>query len=371
MRKTLIAGTLMIAGITASATDYAPYININANHIEINGSDLSALKTKLSALRSGTNDVVKILNIGDSHIQAEFITNCLRDSLQKHWGNAGRGLISPLKLAGTNQPVNYTITSPLDKSHWTQTRLLKYPWPAHPGMTGISAIPDQPTTVTWHTTQPGHQIANATFISSKGIKKVSYDTPQDSVITNVDAGEAIYGAILDNGQPGILFSSIGNNGACFTDYSLINNFASDTRLFDADLIILSMGTNEGFSTMSDDAIRRSVHDLIKTIRNYNPDTPILVSLPMECQKNRNHGKRPLSPYYDINKRVGEAVKVIKDQATHEGVMTWNLYEIAGGHGASDKWISDNLFNKDRIHPVKAGYIVMANLLYDALLEVLK
>lgn len=366
---TLALAILSISSLSSNAADYPAFINNSANHIELNGTDLSSLKSKLSGLRQGNDDIVKILHIGDSHIQAEFVTNHLRDKLQTLYGNAGRGLITPLRLAGTNQPVDYSITSPIDKKHWRQTRLLKYPWQDQPGITGIAAIPEINTTVTWKATLPGHNIKDAKFITSSGVDEITFAAPVDSISIPVHAGQAIYGAILTNGQPGILYSAIGNNGACYTDYSLISNFAADTRQFDADLIILSMGTNEGFSTMTDQAIKRSVDDLIKTIRNYNPGVPILVLLPMECQKNRNHGHKPLSPYYDINDRVAQAKDIIADAARDQGVMVWDFYTVAGGHGASDKWLENKLMNKDRIHLVKSGYTLMGDLLYDALLEI--
>lgn len=359
---------MALGTVLASATDYPGYINSQANVIEMNGADITSLRGKLSALRQGADSVVRVLHIGDSHIQAEMVTNALRDSLQQRYGNAGRGLIVPLRLAGTNQPVDYQVTSPLPKENWTQTRLLKYPWPAPPGLTGVSAIPDRATTVTWQATSPGHKIKDAIFITSSGLSEGHYPTLQDSVSIDVKAGEAVYGAVLTNGAPGLLYSAIGNNGACYTDYSLIKDFAKDTRMFNPDLIVLSMGTNEGFSTMSDSAISVSVRNLITALRDYNPGAEVLVLLPMECQRNRNHGQRPLSPYYDINRRVVEAKDVILETARDMGVMTWDFYTIAGGEGASDKWLADGLMNKDRIHLYKPGYVLMAKLLYEALVS---
>ena len=319
--------------------------------------------------RRASTSVVRVLHIGDSHIQAEFVTNELRSMLQQDYGNAGRGLVSPLRLAGTNQPVDYTVTAP-DGGNWRRTRLLKLPWEDVPGVTGIAATPVQATTATFKAVGQGHKTSRATILTSTGTKVYAYDVPQDSITTTLEAGESLYGAILENGQPGLLYSAIGNNGACFTDYLLIPGFVKETEVFHPDIIILSMGTNEGFSLMTDAEIQRCAEDLLRLLRKAHPGAAMLVLTPMECQINRNHGYRPLSPYYDINDRVADAARLITKAAHLQGVPVWDFYTVAGGRGASDKWINAGLFSKDRIHLNVDGYKLQARLMYTALRAVL-
>ena len=199
--------------LAVMAQDSVPaFINLKANRIEMNGADWSALRNKLQArLNPGDTSVVRVLHIGDSHIQAEMVTNDLRRLLQERYGNAGRGLLMPLRLAGTNQSHDFAVTSP--SKDFRQTRLLKLPWPVRPGLTGIAATPNNATTVTWKPLRPGHTIAHATLLTSAGVRDVSPAAPADSLVTPVAADEAVYGLITDNGQPGLLYSAIGNNGA--------------------------------------------------------------------------------------------------------------------------------------------------------------
>ena len=58
--------------------------------------------------------------------------------LQQLYGNPGRGLITPLKMAGTNEPRDYAITS---QSRWLSSKLLKKPWSSPIGFTGVSITP--------------------------------------------------------------------------------------------------------------------------------------------------------------------------------------------------------------------------------------
>lgn len=362
------AAALTVATAAFAANPVPAYINLDANQIKMNDADWSKLSARLKALQNGKDTVVRVLHIGDSHIQTEFVTNELRRLLQERYGNAGRGLLMPLRLAGTNQSHDYSATSPL--KDWTQTRLLKYPWPLRPGVTGIAAAPRQNTTVTWRTTVPGHTIASAKLLSSKGKTDVPVTNPADSLVTPVDAETAVYGLITENGRPGLVYSAIGNNGACYNDYSLVDSFAAQTRVFQPELIVLSMGTNEAFSYMTDDEIKRSAHDLINALRAYHPQAEFLMLTPMECQRNRNHGHRPLSPYYDINTRNERVVRMLRKVAAEENVPLWDFYAVAGGRGTSEKWLEDKLMNKDRIHLLKPGYELQARLLFDALVKAL-
>ncbi len=362
--KLLLSFALSALSLCASTPEIPAFVNTDANQIQ---GELPRFYRGLQMLDEGRDTVVRILHIGDSHIQAEFVTNYLRNRLQGRYGDAGRGLVAPLRLAGTNQSHDYAFTKRPSDGTVLQTRLLKYPWPAEPGVTGIAVVSDEPEVYVVAVPERPGGITKATTITSVGWDEYLYDEPHDSITITTNAREAVYGAVLENGKPGILYSAIGNNGACFTDYSLIRGFARETGLFNSDLIILSMGTNEGFSTMTDFEIERSVRDLIRSIRAYNPGVDILVLTPMECQKNRNHGKRPLSEFYDINSRVLEAGEIIRRTALDEGVAIWDFFPISGGNGASDKWLEAGLMNKDRIHLYKSGYEVMGELLFDALL----
>lgn len=366
----VMAAALAACALQVSAQHVPDYINLDANRIQMNGADWSGLSDKLQSLKDADTTRVRVLHIGDSHIQAEFVTNRLRELLQARYGNAGRGLMVPLRLAGTNQSHDFSATSPLAREHWTQTRLLKTPWPARPGMTGIAARPDQATTVTWHTTVPGHDIVNATLITDSGLTPVSA-TGADSLTTDIAAGQAVYGLLTDNGRPGLLYSAIGNNGACYYDYLLIRDFPQQTALFNPDLIVLSMGTNEAFSYNTDAEIERSVRDMVTALRHHNPNAQMLILGPMECQKNRRHGQRPLSPDFDILERNHDVSVMLSRIAADMGVPYWDFYTVAGGHGASDKWLADKLMNQnDHIHLLKAGYELEAQLLFDALTHAL-
>lgn len=52
---------------------------------------------------------INIVHIGDSHIQADYLTNETRTLFQQTFGNGGRGFIFPFRIANTNNPINYSL----------------------------------------------------------------------------------------------------------------------------------------------------------------------------------------------------------------------------------------------------------------------
>src|SRR4051812_38709684 len=76
----------------------------NANHLD-------DFFDKLYRLKLDPKEKISIIHIGDSHIQADYMTDVVRKHLQHDFGNAGRGLIVPCRVAGTNEPSNFRTSS--------------------------------------------------------------------------------------------------------------------------------------------------------------------------------------------------------------------------------------------------------------------
>lgn len=70
----------------------------------INPQALNYFFDKLDQLENKKLDKVRIVQVGDSHIQADFLTNASKAIFQNKFGNAGLGFVFPYKLAKTNGP---------------------------------------------------------------------------------------------------------------------------------------------------------------------------------------------------------------------------------------------------------------------------
>lgn len=370
-----------------------PFINRGANHIDMNGHSWAGLKNKLGEISEGRT--FSIVHIGDSHIQAEGNTTQVRKHLQKSYGDAGRGLIIPFRLAGTNQPLDYRLSSTHSMS---SAKLLKTPWSTSMGFTGISlATPSSPFTLTLSNEQAFNHFAilgkghiNVTAVTSDGQHldfherrepygaEVTIERHVKSVAITISApGANIFGIYLRNGKSGILYNAIGNNGAAYVSYNQIPDFGKSLEVLHPDLVIISLGTNEAFGRMSDATFYNSIKTLVEDIRVNNPGVEILLTTPSECQrsvwtrvrsgrKKRRRSRRIRS--YAVNQNVARMASVIRRFGKENHIPVYDFYEVAGGQGASAKWVNSRLLAGDRIHRTWTGYRLEGDLLHEALVK---
>jgi lysophospholipase L1-like esterase len=92
------------------------------NHVENAGRGLLHFFERLSLLEQGKLETLCIVHIGDSHIQADYLSGRMRNLMQTRFGNAGRGLVFPFRLAATNSPADISVVSP---SVWEPSKLIQ------------------------------------------------------------------------------------------------------------------------------------------------------------------------------------------------------------------------------------------------------
>jgi len=81
------------------------------DNVIIDENNLHAFYSKLDQLKSGTNNQVRIIHVGDSHIQADFWSGKLRRLFQQNFGSAGRGFVFPFSLAESHNPLDIKTNS--------------------------------------------------------------------------------------------------------------------------------------------------------------------------------------------------------------------------------------------------------------------
>ncbi len=86
------------------------FVNTDSNRIRF-AENLDPFMARLHNLGSDSVRQIRIVHIGDSHLLADVFSGKLRTLFQQKFGSAGRGLIFPYRLAGTNGPRDYTCSS--------------------------------------------------------------------------------------------------------------------------------------------------------------------------------------------------------------------------------------------------------------------
>lgn len=402
--------------IEISDTDFnlevPDFIAQNLNNVDLNGANWASMTMRLGNLKKMPFTIV---HIGDSHSQADISTKTVRDMLQYDFGNAGRGLVIPFKMASTNQPWDYTITS---RNGWKSSKLLKRPWSLPMGFTGVALKPinnsSQLTIATSENDDYNPFTSVAVFCRGDfNIKSVTdgEGNPIEYAVKKIIGGVqlnlgvetnrisvefdssnlVLYGFNLSGNRPGIFYHVIGNNGATFSSYNSVAGFSSEIRHLLPDLIIVQLGTNEAFAYEFDEnSFIVSVGKLISSLKAENPSAEILLVTPMECQKSRyttsykkiktkhRHGKSKKrsrtvtkniavrNRSYVPNSNVLQVRNAILKYARQNKIAVYDFYAIAGGENASGTWFKSGLLGSDRVHFTSKGYHLQGMLFYDAL-----
>lgn len=371
-----------------------PFIDYESDTL-VNADCLAPFFDKLLKLENGDSSQVSILHIGDSHIQADFLTREVRKSFQLRFGNAGRGLIFPLRVAGTNEPADYRSTTNVG---WTVAKINSPNRIPEPGLSGISMLSGV-NGAYFDVTTSNHDDLDYAFNQVRLIHtkdSLQFDcrftdsppkfgylmsarplepgeittTVQFQQSTNyvriqaeqTEAGQSsitINGLILQNGNPGILYNSVGINGAHFSDYNNSPLFYNQLKVIKPDLVIISLGTNEGANIkVTEDEIIASASAMIHSIRLITPESCILIATPTDDY----FRKKYKNPYLEAVQRA------LLKTADMEHVACWDLYSITGGFGSCIEWRKAALLQRDGVHFNKQGYTVQGSLLYKALID---
>lgn len=370
-----------------------PFVNQSFNNIE-NDTCLKAVYDLLYKQRMINEARISMVHIGDSHIQADMMTAIVRENIQRDFGNAGRGLVTPYRVAGTNEPINYYSSS---NASWTTARIIQRDAALPIGISGLTIRSTQPSANLRIKTldrgnldysfdqavlfydrneascdvsvcdSAGHQVyavqshlqeaaqntatvfmANATH--EINLKSVTSSTGQNAF--------QVYGVSLEKGGPGVLYHAIGINGATYNNYAGAEHFASQLGALYPDLIIISMGTNEAQGAgLSKATFMQQIDGMVKDIREHSPQAAILLTVPADSYRQQK-----------VNPTFQTIRDAIANYALNNHIAYWNLYDITSGYGSAEQWRKFGLLGKDGVHYTKNGYELQGQLLYQALVN---
>ncbi len=367
------------------------FIKVDKNIIE-NDSSLNPFFAKLYQLKTNQSIKLNITHIGDSHLQAGDFTGTVRKKLQLEFGNAGRGLIVPLKVARTNEPSNYRTSSNI---RWSARRNVKLNDTIPIGLGGVTIRTENPTADLKIKLINENSINNSfnsirifhdKTISSydlviKDSAGVEIGKSTDDVERNLFSSQLnflsrmnevnislsgisknytnIYGFVFENNNPGVLYHSVGVNGAEYRHYNHSEYFVEQMSYLYPDLYILSLGTNEAYAiNFSAEDFYKEIDTLVTKLKLYNPSACFIITTPGDANKKRK--------YKNKNNKIAGAT--IKSYCLKNKIPYYNMLEVMGGYGSINKWYTRGLTNKDHLHLTSAGYQLQGALFYDAILK---
>lgn len=359
-------------------------LNLGVNKLENVDSSLNHFHLKMDALKNGHEKKVNILQIGDSHIQPDNLSGETRRQLHAFYGDGGRGLIFPYSLAKTNGPKDFTASS---TSTWINSWITRYPHKFEIGLPGIGIQSElNQGTVELDMTKESFKspfitafVAYSMESSPNGVitlnnqvtkenSGLQFDTisirlPKEQTKLKIDFKNTkltLHAVYFENEKSGVVYNSVGVAGARYKDYLSDELFSQQLPLFNPDLVILSLGTNESYdSSYTEETFAALVDSMINTIRKAVPNASILLTLPSENYRVR-------SGQVIQNVTIASVTEVLIRQAEKHNCAIWNLYTAMGGEGSMLKWKEAGLVNKDYVHYYRKGYNLQGQLLFEAL-----
>jgi len=325
--------------------------------------------------------ITRILHYGDSPTTADLITGETRQLLQKRFGDAGHGFT----LIGKPWAWYEHRGVELSSHGWQMDPGTR--WDLRNGLFGLGGVafsggtgaysrvtlrdPTQTRLEVWFLRQPnGGTIA----ISSAGqaIGSIATDAPSRTagfasfelkpgtatLEFSTEGPVRLFGITLEKQKPGVVYDSIGLNGASVSMLALLfneNHWAEELRHRRPDLVVLNYGTNEsGFAAFLTREYEIELREAIRRVRAALPNTSILVMSPMD-RGQKNDGEIETLPtiprIVDIQRRV----------AADLNCGFFNTFEVMGGAGTMARWYDSQppLVSADFIHPTPAGARIIA------------
>ena len=328
--------------------------------------------------------VVTILHYGDSPTTADLITGDIRDLLQQRFGDAGRGFLLTAKpwawyqhrgvdlsdknwqistavgkgraeiygIGGASFQGDSTASTHITLKDPTQTSV-EISYQAQPtGGLPRPSPPTAPRSTPFNTADPTPHPASHTIPLPPNTKTIDLH-PTGPV--------RLFGETLLTGHPGVLYNSLGLNGA---STSVLSNgfnaeaWQTELRHTQPALVIINYGTNESsYGPYVDKLYEPTLRTAIARIRAALPGVPILVMSPMD--RGRRAGVDQIETYDTIPRIIAIQRRV----AAELQCAFFDTFDAMGGDGTMARWYTGHprLVAGDLIHPTPQGAAIVAHL----------
>jgi lysophospholipase L1-like esterase len=364
------------------------FVNFKDNRIEYKSSaNLSQKFTQLISNATKGIEPLRVLHIGDSHIQADFFTGETRRLLSTWLAdtNTSRGFTFPYQIVASNNPDDFNVEW---KGTWIRNRT-NGPKMVRLGVAGISVSTsdresefklsltkskngfkpfdsvkiyfeaDDPAVVPYPVLDTGIVERGIGFITYKLSKAVNDITIGVNWNSKTDGSFTLFGFDLINSDAKIVYHAAGVNGASVRTFLQSENLATQAAQINPHVLILSLGTNDTYNTsFKAREFKRDFTELVKRLKDSLPQSLIILTTPGDYLVDKLHPSL----------FVMEAQKQIFSVARELDCGVWDFYSVMGGHGSIGLWAQLGLCAPDKLHLNRNGYKLQGALLFDALVK---
>jgi lysophospholipase L1-like esterase len=369
-----------------------PFLNQAKNSFEFAGDSAAFMKfyQKLDTLIFSGKEQINIVHFGGSHVQAGTLSGRMRQNFLhlspdlKH----DRGFFFPYKLAGTNNPSDYKVSF---DGFWEGCRSAL---PAASCLWGVSGINASTIDTNAAFSITAFDVDTLKYAFTKvrvfyvmhdsslvirpaneyKLLKTRYDsvmcfveftfaqpyTTLHMVLNQADStqkGFTLQGLQYVSDMPGLTYHAIGVNGAATYSYLRGANFSAQLKSLKPDLVIFGIGINDAHRPtyeFSQTVFEQNYDSLIARIRSVNPEAVFIFMTNNDSYYKNN-------PNHNIYK----VQKAMQNLSARYQSPVWDLFEVMGGINSIRTWELNGLAKKDKIHLTAEGYLLNADLLFEA------
>jgi lysophospholipase L1-like esterase len=333
--------------------------------------------------------VVTILHYGDSPTTADLITGDVRAQLQRRFGDAGRGYTLIAKPwawyghrgveigdhgwkmrtgVGLMREGIYGLGGAAFEGQpgaWSKFRLTEseqtavdVEYLAKPGGGAFVVEADAQQIVEQTTGAETQATASVHVELPPGTKIVSIRPTSGSV--------TLFGADFRRGSSGLLYDSLGLNGATVTVLGRVLQpvlWKQEVDRAQPALVIVNYGSNESsFGAFVHKQYAGELRLAIQRLRQAAPGVPILVMSPMD------RGERSGLDEIRTMSTIPEIVGIQRQAAAETHCAFFDTYDAMGGEGTMSRWYaaSPRLVTADFLHPTPQGATIVASLFVEQL-----
>lgn len=379
-RRLLFILTISIWSAALQAQVHSPMLPPYTDNSIANSEHLRDIFKKISNLQKSVISQVRIVHLGDSHIQNGILAGTARNILQKRFGNAGPGLIFPYRIAGTSGKnwVNFQTTS-----HWTSEKITQPQSLSQAGLCGYLLSTGSPDPEISLQTKDSFQLMRVFLRHSAKIRINNTGQPEQhdslfrltnhpymevyqaelekpvqncSIQMQAAAGKLnFHGLSLEKKSPGILYHDIGINSARYDHFVNDSLFWRQIEVLGADLYIISLGTNEAQNKALDPQKMLAIlNQFTERLQKTAPRASVLIIAPaLSCKSGKP------------NLQILEIGNLLASFALSRNFA---FFDYNRAVGSPRFWLNRLLLSGDLVHYTEKGYQLQGLLLAQALLN---
>jgi lysophospholipase L1-like esterase len=340
--------------------------------------------------------ITRVAHYGDSSIAGDGITSTLRRRFQQRFGDAGHGFV--LMARGT-MPYRHQDIRHSASDNWRLTQLIRAGLRDHHyGYGGVQYRSGPGASARFETMEEGpigthvsrfelwfqrHEHGGRVDLRVDDGERVELDTrgpfgddwhavtvpdgPHRLEVRTIGGGEArLYGMVLERDGPGVVYDSLGMVGARarrMLGYDP-QHFARQHEHRGTNLIVIAFGGNDADDRRGPTQFEDDFRQVARFVRRARPDTACLMMAPLDQAEADEHGAIRTMDTLPI------IVEAMRRAAAAEGCAFFDTWSAMGGEGSMREWFRSNprLAFGDYRHATPAGYRVIGNMLYKALLK---